>query len=182
MILSQKALLLASKAFCIYLLSEFKWLRTFRQTTVMKNLFEPATAAEIAQRLQQLKPEQPARWGKMNAPQMLTHCETTFRVYFGELKLKQSIVGILFGRVAKKNLFHPKPWKKSLPTAKEFVIIDQKNFNEEMQKLTAQIQRFHASGKTQDPPKHPFFGKMSAEEWAILGYRHLDHHLQQFGV
>lgn len=148
----------------------------------MKNLFEPTTAAEITQRLQQLKPEQPALWGKMNAPQMLTHCETTFRVYFGDLKLKQSIVGILFGKLAKKKLFNPKPWSKSLPTAKEFVIVDQKEFNAEMDKLLVQIQRFQATGKDHMPPKHPFFGKMTAEEWAVLGYRHLDHHLQQFGV
>ncbi|MCW3074424.1 MAG: hypothetical protein JWP69_1493 [Flaviaesturariibacter sp.] len=148
----------------------------------MKSLFEPSVAGETIQRLQQLKPDQPAAWGKMNAAQMLTHCETTFRVYFGELRLKQSLVGILFGRMAKKKLFTEKPWQKGLPTAKEFIIADKKEFNAEMEKLLAQIQRFHASGKEQTPPKHPFFGKMTADEWAVLGYRHLDHHLQQFGV
>ena len=29
---------------------------------------------------------------------------------------------------------------------------------------------------------HPFFGKMTAEEWGMLGYKHLDHHLKQFDV
>jgi hypothetical protein len=30
--------------------------------------------------------------------------------------------------------------------------------------------------------KHPFFGPMTAEEWGIISYKHLDHHLKQFGV
>ncbi len=37
-----------------------------------------------------------------------------------------------------------------------------------------------AAGCTKNP--HSFFGKMTPEEWAILMYKHLDHHLRQFGV
>jgi hypothetical protein len=29
---------------------------------------------------------------------------------------------------------------------------------------------------------HPFFGKMSAKEWATIAHKHMDHHLRQFGV
>lgn len=28
---------------------------------------------------------------------------------------------------------------------------------------------------------HPMFGKMTAKEWALIGYKHIDHHLKQFG-
>ena len=29
---------------------------------------------------------------------------------------------------------------------------------------------------------HSFFGRLVPEEWAVLMYKHLDHHLRQFGV
>jgi hypothetical protein len=29
---------------------------------------------------------------------------------------------------------------------------------------------------------HPFFGQMSRTEWGRLTWKHLDHHLRQFGV
>jgi len=49
--------------------------------------------------------------------------------------------------------------------------------------LCALIDRF-AVGGPQCCTKHPhtFFGQMTPEEWATLMYKHLDHHLRQFGV
>jgi hypothetical protein len=29
---------------------------------------------------------------------------------------------------------------------------------------------------------HPIFGKLSQGDWLTWGYRHVDHHLRQFGV
>ena len=29
---------------------------------------------------------------------------------------------------------------------------------------------------------HPIFGSMSQDDWLIWGYRHVDHHLRQFGL
>ena len=29
---------------------------------------------------------------------------------------------------------------------------------------------------------HPFFGRLTPAEWAIQQYKHLDHHLRQFGA
>jgi len=45
------------------------------------------------------------------------------------------------------------------------------------------VDRFASAGKagcTTHP--HTFFGRMTADEWGILMYKHIDHHLQQFGV
>ncbi len=35
-------------------------------------------------------------------------------------------------------------------------------------------------GLSKDP--HPFFGNLNSEEWDTLNWKHLDHHLRQFGV
>jgi hypothetical protein len=55
--------------------------------------------------------------------------------------------------------------------------------DKERERLSGLIDKFAAGGEaacTKNP--HGFFGKMRAEEWAILMYKHLDHHLRQFGV
>jgi hypothetical protein len=148
----------------------------------MNDLFDAASMQRILGRLERLEANKPPLWGKMNAAQMLTHCQAPFSVYFGDLKLRQSFAGLLFGRMAKRKLFAEKPWPRGLPTAREFVITDEREFDEERKKLARQIERFSASSILLHPPRHPFFGKMSAQEWSRLAYKHLDHHLQQFGV
>ena len=148
----------------------------------MHNLFEAATAADIISRLQRIEPGTPARWGKMNAAQMMAHCQEPFRVYFGELKLKRGFISYIFGRIAKKKLSADKPWPQNLPTAKEFVVSDDRNLEEERRKLISMINRFSREGYEVTEMEHPFFGKMSSQEWGLLGYKHTDHHLQQFGV
>jgi hypothetical protein len=148
----------------------------------MHNLFEPTTAAEIITRLDKIQPTSQPQWGKMNAAQMLAHCQGPFEVYFGEKGMKRGLMGILFGKTAKKKLFTDKPWPKNLPTAKEFVVVGPRELINEKIKLVNLIRRFSLEGYNVTESVHPFFGKMSSQEWALLTYKHLDHHLQQFGV
>ncbi len=113
---------------------------------------------------------------------MMAHCQATFNAYFSEKKGKQVLAGRLFGKMAKKKLFSDKPWPKGLPTDKSYVVADQRDFAAEKEKLVACIKHFSEEGYTVTSCVHPFFGKMSSQEWAVLGYKHLDHHLKQFGV
>ena len=88
----------------------------------MENIFEPAAASAILQRLEKLQPGIPPQWGKMSVSQMLAHCQAPIAVGLGEKQLKQSFMGILFGRIAKKQLLKDAPFKKNLPTDPSFVI------------------------------------------------------------
>ena len=147
------------------------------------NLFEPVAAQEILSRLNSIKANTPAAWGTMNAAQMMAHCQATFNAYFTEEKVKRGLVSFLFGKIAKKKLFSDKPWPQGLPTAKSFVVKDERVFLVEKEKLTACIKHFAEEGYTVITERvHPFFGRMSSQEWATLGYKHLDHHLRQFGA
>jgi len=119
----------------------------------------------------------------MSIAQMFAHCQQPLRVALGELRLKRSLIGLLFGRIAKKKLLAPEPWKKGLPTAPEFKIADQRNFETEKAALRNLIERFGAGGPAAlTTLPHPFFGPLTAEEWQALQWRHLDHHLRQFGA
>jgi hypothetical protein len=148
----------------------------------MDNLFEPTAAEAVISRLEKIQPSSQPRWGKMNAAQMMAHCQATFEVYFGEKQLRRGLASILFGKIAKRKLFVNKPWPKNLPTAREFKIADQRDMLEEKVKLVHLIKRFSADGYTITETVHPFFGKMSSQEWALFAYKHLDHHLTQFGA
>jgi hypothetical protein len=149
----------------------------------MKTLLNQSDSTELAARINKLSPDTQHQWGKMNAAQMLAHVHVGLRSASGELKLKRSLMGIFFGNIAKKKLTSDEPWGKNMPTDKHFVVADHRNFEEEKKAILTTIQRFSqagASGVSNDP--HPFFGKMTPEEWGRLMWKHLDHHLNQFGV
>ena len=149
----------------------------------MNYLFDPVASSKIIDRIQQLTPESKSLWGKMNVSQMLAHCQPPMLVALGEHKLKGNILGFFLGRFIKKVVVGDKPYKRGLPTTPAYIVTEQRNFEEEKQKLVALVQRFSAGGPdklSKDP--HPVFGPMSAEDWDKSQWKHLDHHLQQFGV
>ena len=93
------------------------------------------------------------------------------------------LLGLLVGWMIKSKLYNDSPWKKNLPTAPNFRITDARDFNKEKEELVALINAFHHGG----PEKvgrfpHPMFGSFTPQQWGMSMYKHLDHHLQQFGV
>ena len=146
------------------------------------SLFERGGLSAMLARLDALRPDARRAWGKMDVAQMLAHCQQPLRVALGELQLKRMLIGFLFGRMAKKQLLSPKPWKPGMPTAPEFKVTDARDFAKEKAALRALVERFGKGGPaalTKAP--HPFFGKLTVDEWQALQLRHLDHHLRQFG-
>ena len=149
----------------------------------MKSIFNPDDNEALVARLHLLTPESQGLWGKMNVAQMLAHLQQPIRVAVGELALKQSLIGFLFGKWALKKLDGDKPFDHNLPTAPEFKIAGQPDFAAELPKVIAMVQRYASQGPsaiTTNP--HPFFGKMTLAQWDNLQWKHLDHHLRQFGV
>jgi hypothetical protein len=146
----------------------------------MNSLFDVQYNTEIINRINKLTPDTKPLWGKMTVAQMMAHCIEGFRSAYGEIKLKRSFIGILFGGMAKKSVMGDKPFKRDLPTDKNFIIRYERNFEEEKNKLTAYVKKFEVRALTKDT--HPFFGKMTTDEWDKLMVKHLDHHLRQFGV
>lgn len=149
----------------------------------MKSLFEQETTSEIITRINQLKPESQRHWGKMDVGQMLAHCNAAMEVANAKKFPPQLFIGKLIGRFFKGVFLNEKPLAKNTPTDKSFVFTDARHFETEKQKLISQVQEFMAGGaeKCTTHP-HAFFGKLNPPEWAVGMYKHLDHHLRQFGV
>jgi hypothetical protein len=149
----------------------------------MNNLFDAATAEEVKERIAQLRPDSGRLWGKMGPAQALAHCSAAMEVSVGLSFPPRSFIGRLLGRRAKSSMLSKRPVPRNLPTDKSFVVRDQRDFTAERQRLLGLVERF-ATGGPAECTKHPhsFFGPMTPEEWAALNYKHLDHHLRQFGV
>ena len=147
----------------------------------VKSLFEPAVKLETIARINQLKNDSKPLWGKMNVAQMLSHLQKPIGVADGSFPLKANWMGKLIGPLFKSKLYDEKPYKKGLPTAPQFITTHSAfEFEEEKRKLIAQIEAFSESAIVND--RHPFFGVITRSNWAIALWKHVDHHLQQFGV
>src|SRR5258708_2091603 len=154
------------------------------QHTVVKNLFEAATAEELKERMTHLRPDSERQWGKMNPAQALAHCSAAMQMATGENRPPRVLIGRLLGRLAKKSLIvNETPMRRNSMTEKGVVVSDERDFVVERQRLRESIDRFAAGGPAVCT-KHPhfFFGPLTPVEWAVLMYQHLDHHLRQFRV
>jgi hypothetical protein len=94
------------------------------------------------------------------------------------------LVGRIIGRMVKpKVLGNDEPMRRNSPTVKDLVVQDERDLGAERARLCGLIDRFAAAGpKGCTTHPHSFFGRLTPEEWATLMYKHVDHHLRQFGV
>ena len=149
----------------------------------MPSLFNKTDNEAVIARIENLTSDSIPIWGKLNVAQMLKHTEIGIKIAFGEVKLKRNLLGILFGKMAKKKLMAEEPFGKNLPTDKTFMKFDDPQFEEAKSSLINSIRQFADKGETVITKEtHPFFGELTTAEWDKLNWKHLDHHLRQFGV
>lgn len=150
----------------------------------MKSLFDTNSQQEILERIEKLNETSSAQWGKMSVGQMLTHCQKPLEVANGNLQLnsKIGVLKKLMFKLFKPLMYNDKTWQKNLETVTEFKITDAKEFNQEKEKLVKVINEFSTLKDKSNWPKHPFFGEFNTEQWGKMQYKHLDHHLTQFGA
>jgi hypothetical protein len=147
----------------------------------IKNLFDPVVKQEIIDRINKLSPDSKQLWGKMSVSQMLAHVQKPIGIAFGTHQPKGSFLLRLIGPLFKSGLWNNKPYKKSLPTDPTFVMTgEEKNFEKEKGELIEMVNRFTEINIPGE--RHPVFGKITRENWSKATWKHLDHHLKQFGV
>ncbi len=151
---------------------------------MLPNIFSQSVADEIIERIQQLKPTTPAQWGKMNVSQMLAHCNVTYEMAYENKHPKPNFLMRLILKTFVKNLVvNEIPYKKNAQTAPAFLITDEKEFDMEKNRLIQYIQKTVDLGAESFEQKESHsFGPLSITEWNNMFYKHLDHHLRQFGV
>lgn len=149
----------------------------------MQNLFQSEAVAEVISRIDKLQPSTQHQWGKMDVAQMMAHCSATLDVASGRAVLSRMLIGRILGPFIRPLFTNDKPFSRNSPTDKSFVIADKRDFAQEREELKVRVRSFHEGGEARCT-KHPhsFFGPLTPQEWATGMYKHLDHHLRQFGV
>lgn len=149
----------------------------------MPSLFVPADRDALARRFAELEPGAQRQWGKMDAAQMLKHCSIALGDLLGNRPVKQLFLGKLVTPLIRGQIFGEKPFRRNSPTDPIYVVSDPQDFETERARLATFIDRVVQRGiaKT-DGMVHPFFGRLSGDQWGRLIYKHFDHHLRQFGL
>ncbi|HEX9892785.1 MAG TPA: hypothetical protein VGA78_02630 [Gemmatimonadales bacterium] len=148
-----------------------------------RSLRDPEGRRSILDRLAALTPEHPRTWGRMEPAQLLPHLAGGLRMALGERKAEGSPSGWLPAPVWRYLAIHVLPWPEgkiqSPPGAFNTPSLGWQRDREVVVEL---IERFAATPPEKLGGAHPTFGRMRALDWDVLQYRHLDHHLRQFGV
>lgn len=147
----------------------------------MKTMHSHADSSEILERVRRLAPDAKARWGKMNAPQMVVHITDATRMATGDLVVRGRKHPVRLPPL-KQLMIYVLPMPKGLPTAAELIARAPLAFDGEVEAFLGAAQTFLARDVTAAWPAHPVFGSMSRRSWGVLVYKHCDHHLKQFGA
>lgn len=150
----------------------------------LPNIFTKAVADSIIERINKLNPASQANWGKMNVSQMLAHCNVTYEMAFENKHPKPNFfLRFILKSFVKDMVTNETPYKQNSQTAPAFIIGDVRNFEFEKSRLIQYITKTVEVGESYFEGKESnSFGALSTKEWNNMFYKHLDHHLKQFGV
>jgi hypothetical protein len=151
---------------------------------MMKNIFDAKIANELIARINTLNPDTSALWGKMTVDQMLAHSIVAYDMaYTDKYPKPNALMRLMFKTFVKNGVVNETPYPKNSRTAPAFIISDRRNFEKEKARLIGYLAQTRDLGASHFEGKESLsFGPMSAGEWNNLFYKHLDHHLNQFGV
>lgn len=150
----------------------------------MKNIFDKTVSTEIIERINSLNTYSKPKWGKMSVAQMLAHCNVTYElIYENKHPKPKGIKKWMLKTFVKNFVVNEKSYKKNSRTVPEFVISNEKDFNEEKERLISFILKTQELGSDYFENKESHsFGNLTKKEWNNMFYKHLDHHLYQFEV
>ena len=148
------------------------------------SIYLASTTEELFQRIDQLNPESQGLWGKMTVGQMFSHCAVPYEQILGtNTDQPPLLMRLILKLFLKKSMVNEVPYKRNLPTATSFIRTDKYDFSIEKERLKNYIKTIQEMGseKLATTPSLSL-GSLSATEWNNLLYKHIDHHLAQFGV
>ncbi len=149
------------------------------------NLFDETKRAELIARINLLTPESKALWGNLSVGDMFCHCLDGSKMALGEIAATDR--SNFFTRSFVKFLVvYVVPIPKGAAAPPEINPHESgtkpQDFEKERQLLIDDINNFANLQANDFKGKHHVFGKLTHHQWSRLGYKHINHHLKQFGV
>jgi len=148
-----------------------------------KTVGDLSGAERLVTRVEQLKPGALPLWGKMNPTEMLLHCNATNQsILKWEGKIRKATTRQKLLKFVWLNVNFSFP--KNVKGVKKFDMKglgDSDIFEGERESFIDIVRKFPHRRQPLISP-HPFFGPLNTSEWGRVIWKHLDHHLRQFGV
>jgi hypothetical protein len=147
----------------------------------MKSIWQGESQRELTNRVNGLAWDRGAEWGTFTAPKMVCHLADSLRMAMGDLKVAPKRLPIRYPPL-KQFIIYVAPFPKSAPTAPELLLREPREWTTDVAEVQSLLVRAAATSTTDAWPEHPAFGRLSKRAWGVLIYRHMDHHLKQFGA
>lgn len=150
----------------------------------LPNIFDKKISDVIISRINGLTPSAKPLWGKMSVAQMLAHCNVSYEMIYETIHPKPgAFMKFILKTLVKSKVTGESPYPHNSKTASQFIMKDIKDFEKEKQRLTDYIVKTQQLGAAYfDGKESHSFGKLSDTEWNNMLYKHLNHHLSQFGA
>ncbi len=150
----------------------------------MQNIFNHNDYQSILDRINKISPASEKLWGKMEVNQMIIHLKDQLDIALGNMTAAAQGPFLFRTRFARYLVLYVVDWRKGKEitpkemdaTLKGMVVTD---FESDKHLLIIRLQEFTSATSFE---AHPFFGKLNKKDWGRLAWKHLNHHLLQFGV
>lgn len=157
-------------------------------TDTFPDIFSRPVVDALIARIDRISPTAKPQWGKMNAAQMLAHASKPYdtlydAAYQAKYPPHTGVMRFLLKLLVKPLVVGPKPYKANTRTAPSYMVADERDLRRERDKLVGYLTKVQTEGRQGFEGRSSYsFGPLTAGEWNALFYKHLDHHLRQFGV
>jgi Protein of unknown function (DUF1569) len=150
----------------------------------LPSVYTTDVAQQFTNRVNQLQASAQPLWGKMNVAQMLAHCNVAYELAYENKHPRPNAVMRFFLKLFVKQIVTgEKPYTRNMRTAPVFLVSNQQDFELQQKRLLTFITKTQEAGAAFfEGKENPGFGTLTATEWNNLFYKHLNHHLAQFGA
>jgi hypothetical protein len=150
----------------------------------LPDIFSKNETDKMIQRINNLSPSSKPNWGTMSVAQMLAHCNVSYEMIYENIHKKlNAFMKFILKTLVKNKVVNETAYKHNSRTGPQFIIKETKDFAIEKQRIINYINKTQQLGSAYfDNKESHSFGALSKTEWNNMLYKHLNHHLTQFGV
>lgn len=153
----------------------------------MPTISDPKTLDALVARLRALTPDSQRRWGTLTPAEMLCHLGDAHESVLGTRVPPGPAASGVPRRLMKwVALYTPLPWPRGVATRPG---VDPRidgtrpgAFDADLDRAIASLRALAAADPASLNPAHVMFGPMTPADWYRWAFRHVSHHLKQFGV
>ena len=145
------------------------------------------TAASIKQCLAKIQPDSKRLWGRLTAHEMICHISDPLRDFL-KIRNVEPVMPTFLRPLLKFMMLGNLPFRKNALTVKPYLLAANGGatkpveFEADMQTLIELLDRFTGMDDAFQLGPHAAVGLLTKAQAGRLMFKHLDHHLRQFGA